>query len=79
MYQVTNISGGQLVCTLASGDTLRLDNKEQTTIKNSDLTEYLKRIEIKGLIVCTKVEESANTPTPKRKKKATEVAIEKED
>lgn len=69
MYRVTNIFGGQLVCTLASGETLRLDNKQFATIKDTDKTDYLNTIERKGYIKCVHIEEGTDAhPAPSSKK-----------
>lgn len=51
-YKLTNISGGQIVCNLASGETLRLDNKGTQTIKNTDMTEHLLNLEKLGYMKC---------------------------
>lgn len=51
-YKLTNISGGQIVCNLASGETLRLDNKGVQTIKNTDITEHLLNLEKLGYMKC---------------------------
>lgn len=51
-YKLTNISGGQIVCDLASGETLRLDNKSTQTIKNTDMTEHLLNLEKLGYMKC---------------------------
>ena len=53
-YKLTNISGGQIVCNLASGETLRLDNKGVQTIKNTDITEHLLNLEKLGYMKCEK-------------------------
>lgn len=80
MYRVQNILGGQIVCTLASGETLRLSDREYQEVKNTDMTDYLKHIESLGLVKCTKiVEEETETPTPKKGLKKTNVNDEKED
>ena len=56
-YKLTNISGGQIVCDLAvEGKTLRLDNKQTTTIKDSEITPHIKNLvtNIKRIIENTK-------------------------
>lgn len=50
MYKVTNLSRGQIVSTLKSGETLRLDYNVPTEVQDCDMTPYLKTIEGKGLI-----------------------------
>ena len=67
-YKVTNISGGLLVCDLATkGNTLRLNNKQSETIKESEMTSHLRGLESKGKILCEEVTE------PKVTKKTTVV------
>lgn len=84
MYRVLNISGGQLVCTLASGNTLRLDDRKYQEIKDTDMTDYLKHIESLGLVKCTKIVEEetpVNVPAPTANKKGLKKTMndEKED
>ena len=62
-YKLTNISGGQIVCDLASGETLRLDNKQSTTIKDSDITEHIRVLEKRGYMLC---EEKSSTKRTKK-------------
>ena len=51
-YKLTNISGGQIVCDLAvEGKTLRLDNKQSTTIKDTEITQHIKNNVERGLIL----------------------------
>ena len=51
-YKVTNISGGQIVCDLASkGNTLRLNNRQSKTIKDAEITPHIKNLETKELII----------------------------
>ena len=51
-YKLTNISGGQIVCDLAvKGKTLRLDNKQSTTIKDTEITPHIKNNVALGLIL----------------------------
>ena len=72
-YKVLNISDGQLVCDLASGETLRLDMKEDKTIVDSDITDYLLHLESIGRVKMIKieeqVEESASKKTSKKSQK----------
>lgn len=56
MLKITNISVGQLVCTLADGSTLRLTQHESSTIKDEQTTPYLENIEKKGYIKIAKVQ-----------------------
>lgn len=84
MYRVLNIFGGQLVCTLASGDTLRIDDRKYQEIKDTDMTDYLKHIESLGLVKCTKIVEEetpVNVPAPTANKKGHKKTVndEKED
>lgn len=57
MIQLTNISGGQIVCDLKSGATLRINNKQSQTINDNEVTEYLKTLEKKSLIKLKTLEE----------------------
>lgn len=67
-YRVTNVSGGQLVCDLAvEGKTLRLNNKQDTTIKDNEITQHLKNLESKGLILI----EIVSNETKSTKKRTT--------
>lgn len=51
MYRVMNISGGQLVCTLADKKTtLRLNNKASENVSEDLMTKHLFNIEKQGLI-----------------------------
>lgn len=63
-YQLTNISGGQIVCDLANGETLRLNNKESQTVKEAQITPHIWNLEKIGLMICRPVE-----PVKARKKK----------
>ena len=73
-YKLTNISGGQIVCDLAvEGKTLRLDNKQTTTIKDSEITPHIENLVTKGLILS----ESIETKTVKTAAKSS--AKEKEE
>lgn len=63
MVKVQNISGGPLVCSLNSGDTLRLDNRSFTTIKDNEITTYLRNIEKKGYVKITNVTKGKNDDT----------------
>ena len=73
-YKILNISDGQLVNSLASGETLRLDMREDKTIADSDITDYLRHLESVGRVKITKiedeqVEESATKKTSKKSQK----------
>ena len=53
MYKITNISGGEIVCDLATkGKTLRVRSKSTQTVEDTEMTPYLFNIENKGLIMC---------------------------
>lgn len=50
--KLTNISGGQIVCDLAvAGKTLRLNNRQSKTIKDTEITPHIKNLVKKGLIL----------------------------
>lgn len=71
MITLINRTGGQLVCTLNSGETLRLDNKQSANIKDSDVTSHIENLNKKGLVVCivSKEVEKVEKPTQKKSKK----------
>lgn len=51
MYSIQNVSGGLLVCSLKDpSKTLRLNNKETTTISDKEVTPYLENLAVKGYI-----------------------------
>lgn len=55
-YKLTNISGGQIVCDLAvEGKTLRLNNRQSKTIKDTEITPHIKNLVSKGLILSDQV------------------------
>lgn len=60
MYKILNILGGELVCTLASGTTLRLEDRKSATIKDSEMNDYLRTIESKGFIKITSTSTNKN-------------------
>lgn len=65
-YKLTNISGGQIVCDLAvEGKTLRLDNKQTTTIKDSEITPHIKNLVSKRLILSETIETKTVKTTAK--------------
>lgn len=74
-YKLTNISGGLIVCDLAVvGSTLRLNNRQSKTIKDSEITPHINNMINKGLILSTVVSEmeakviKQNTVTKNSKK-----------
>lgn len=63
-YKLTNISGGQIVCdTAVEGKTLRLNNRQSDTIKESEITRHIENLESKGLLLIEYI------PEKKTKKK----------
>ena len=77
-YKLTNISGGQIVCDLAvAGKTLRFNNKQDKTIKDTEITPHIKNLVNKGLILCEVV--SAETKTTKKKSNVQKNIKEKEE
>lgn len=73
-YNLTNISGSQIVCDLAvKGKTLRLNNKQTETIKENEITPHIRNLMNKGLILIKEV----HTSEPKAIKKTTK-KVEKE-
>lgn len=59
-YKLTNISGGQIVCNLASGETLRLNNRQSCTVEDEDITKHIRVLESRKLMLCQKVSSKAN-------------------
>lgn len=56
MIELQNISGGQIVCDLKTeGKTLRLDNKDITTIDDFEITEHIENLVNKGLLISRSV------------------------
>lgn len=76
-YVITNVSGGQLVCSLKDPKkTLRLDNKEASNpIDDKEITPYLENLVKKGYIKMKKLE--GNT-APKATNKVAEKSVNKE-
>lgn len=75
-YKLTNISGGQIVCDLAvQGKTLRLNNKQSKTIKETEITPHIKNLVSKGLILS----EGVSQPQVTKKTTASKSSKEKED
>lgn len=65
-YKLTNISGGQLVCDLAvEGKTLRLNNKQTKTIKDTEMTPHIKNLVTKGLILSEEISVGVTKTTKK--------------
>ena len=72
-YKLTNISGGQIVCDLAvKGKTLRLDNKQTTTLKDSEITPHIENLVTKGLILSEPIETNTVKTTAKSSAKEKE-------
>ena len=69
-YKLTNISGGQIVCDLAvEGKTLRLNNRQTKTIKDTEMTSHISNLVKKGLMM------SEEIPVTKTKKKSANIAF----
>lgn len=61
-FKLTNISGGQIVCDLATeGKTLRLDNRQSQTVKDNEITPHIKNLIEKGLILSEEVLKETKT------------------
>lgn len=55
-YKLTNISGGQIVCDLAvKGKTLRLNNRQSKTIKDTEITNHIKNLVSKRLVLSEQI------------------------
>jgi hypothetical protein len=70
VIKVTNISGGQFVCTLASGETLRLDNNASVIIDEKDLTSGMSNAERLHKLLIEKVSETIRKTTTKKSAKS---------
>lgn len=56
MFKLTNISGGLLVCDLAGeSKTLRLKNRQFTTVEDSEMTPHINRLVDLGLVLSEEV------------------------
>lgn len=67
--KLKNISGGQIVCDLADGKVLRLNNNQSVTFSDNQITKHIKNLVTKGLLMSV-VEQPAKTvekPVKKRK------------
>lgn len=72
-YKLTNISGGLIVCDLAvEGKTLRLNNKQKKTIKDTEITKHIENLISKGLMLCESVETKTKKNTVSNSKKEKE-------
>lgn len=72
MIKLINYTGGQLVCTLANGETLRVNNKESASIDESAVNDYLRTLEKRGLVKMSKA-------TGRRKSSSAKTKTEKEE
>ena len=72
IIKVTNISGGQFVCTLASGETLRLDNNASVTLDEKDLTSGMSNAERLHKLLIERVSETISKTTTKKSAKSEE-------
>lgn len=63
-YKLTNNSGGQMVCDLATkGKTLRLNNKQSKVYKDNEITPHIKNLVLKGLLLSEYVEDKTKKET----------------
>lgn len=71
LYKLTNISGGQIVCDLKEkGKSLRLNNRQSKTFKESEITEHINNLVNKGMLLSEKIQEvTEKTVTKKYVKK----------
>lgn len=69
MITLTNRIGGQLVCTLNDGSTLRVDNNKEIPIMDNQVTSYLKNLEKLGLVTCKVQKEKISPVKGKEKEK----------
>ena len=76
MVKLTNVSkeAGQLVCSLKSGKTLRLDKKQTKEIAQEDVSTQIDNLIKKGHLMCVEVRQIQTTKSLPKK----EVADNKE-
>lgn len=72
MIKLKNISGGQIVCDLADGSTLRLNNKQEETFSEKQVTKHIKHLVKKGLLVSTSVVKESTEKSGKKEKEVKE-------
>lgn len=63
MYKLTNNSGGQIVCDLAKGGTLRLNNKKSITVNETEITKHIQNLMASGAILSEQVNVNSETNT----------------
>lgn len=78
-YTVKNKIKRPIVCTLKDGSTLRLPINGQTTIKDSQITEHVKSMSEKGILILSEITVSQPRVEKSEKKKSTESSKEKEE
>lgn len=79
MVKVTNISTGQIVCDLKGGNTLRLDKRKSTTIREDEITSHIENLIKKGHLLSENVPEvKAATPQQKKANKPQSSVVENE-
>lgn len=66
--RLTNKSGGLIVCDLADGTTLRLNNKASDTIEDSAVTKHIKNLVTKGLLLSKEVKSETAEKRKEEKK-----------
>lgn len=73
-YVIANKAKRPIVCPLGDKTTLRLPIDGQTTIKDAQMTNHIKDLSKKGLLVLTEIEEK-----PLKKKNTTQSSEVKEE
>lgn len=77
-YKLTNISGGQIVCDLAvEGKTLRLNNRQTETIKDTEMTPHIENLVTKGLMLSEEI--LVETKSTKKRNTVQKNSKEKEE
>ena len=76
-YVIHNKIGQPLVCSLADRTTLRIKADGTETIKDTQITDYLKTLSSSGLIILTEVKDKVRTK--KVTKNTTHNSVEKKE
>lgn len=67
--KLKNISGGQIVCDLADGEVLRLNNNQSATFSDKQITKHIKNLVTKGLLMSVAEQPAKTVEKPVKKRK----------
>lgn len=83
VYNITNISGGLLVYDLLKGNTLRLNNRQCKTLKETEvdnkILEHFNILSSKGIILFEKVQEHKEKKEVKKENPKVNENVSKEE